>query len=48
VNGEHDFPQKIVYAQRDEDHTEAVVFGQADDAKPAFTLAYRRVACAGG
>lgn len=44
-NAEHDFPQKIVYAQIDEDLIHAAVFGEADGAEPAFLLPYRRVAC---
>jgi hypothetical protein len=45
VNAEHDFPQKIVYAQVDENLIHAAVFAEADGAEPAFLLPYRRVAC---
>jgi hypothetical protein len=47
VNPEHDFPQKIVYVQMDEDFIHAVVFAKADDADPAFLIPYRRTKCAG-
>jgi len=47
VNAEHDFPQKIVYTRHGRDHAEAAVFGQADDAEPAFAIPYERVSCPG-
>lgn len=46
-NAEHDFPQRIVYTRTAADVAEVSVFGRVEDAEPAFTLPYRRVACAG-
>jgi len=45
VNAEHDFPQKIVYVQMDENFVHAAVFGEVDGAEPAFLIPYRRVKC---
>lgn len=44
-NRAHDFPQALHYAWEAADRLTVSVFGAADDAEPAFSLAFRRGPC---
>jgi len=47
VNGDHDFPKKIVYVRMAKDFVHAAVFAEVDGADPAFLIPYRRTGCPG-